>query len=462
MQKSKTKRKPSYRQVEDSKNKWKSKAITYRKEKEYYRKRSKEIIESREKLRCKYKALQKTIKKSGALGGEKAAKHHYSLQIIVLIIALYKYGGMSLRSCRHSLCCMFLCLGLSTKVPSHSSIRNWLCKCGMHRIENSLPVEGGYVVYVDESISFGSEKMLLILGVPLDQIPKERSLCHEDMTILFVGVSQEWKAEHIEEELSKVAINHPVAYVVSDQGNNLRKAYKLLDYMHIEDCTHVLANYLKRIYSEQPEFELFKKMIGQLRRDWNLSKANSKYMPPAMRAKMRFANIFPCVNWAEKMLAQWDNLSEQVQQKLIFLKEHQQFIQSLIQVEVIFKTLCEKLKNKGFTLAQKQEILAQLEQIKPTDQADTFIQNCKEYLNNLTLKSEILKYKHLLCSSDIIESFFGKFKAKVSPNSRSGLTEFVFTLATFGRTFSTQEVKNALESIQCKDLKLVKKRMEKI
>jgi len=218
---------------------------------------------------------------------------------------------------------------------------------------------------------------------------------------------------------------------------------------------------LKKIYGEDEEFELFKKLIGQLRRDWNLSKSNSQYMPPAMRAKMRFANIFPCVKWAKKMLAQWNNLSKEVQQKLFFLKDHQPFIESLIQVEIIFKTLCDKLKNKGFGIAQKQAILEQFAKIKPTKKADTFIENCKEYLDNLTLKSEILKYKYLLCSSDIIESFFGKFKAKVSPNSRSGLTEFVFTISTFGRNFSTQEVKKALESIQCKDLVLEKKRMAK-
>lgn len=461
MKKSQTRRKPSIRQLEDSKNKWKAKAIARGKENICLKKRNKEILQSRSNLKVKYKALQKLLKKSSTLDGEKAAKHHYSLKIIVLIIALYKYGGMSLRSCRHSLCCMFLCLGLSTKVPSHSSIRNWLCKCGMYRIENSTPVKGGYVVYIDESISFGSEKMLLILGVPVEQIPKDRSLSHEDMTILFVGASQEWKGEHIKEELVKVAVKHPIEYVVSDNGNNLRKAYKLLNYTHIEDCTHVLANYLKRIYGEQEEFELFKKLIGQLRRDWNLSKTNSQYMPPAMRAKMRFANIFPCVKWAKKMLVQWDDLSQEVQQKLIFLKEHKAFIQSLIEVEIIFKTLCDKLKNKGFGVAQKQEVLEQFAKVIPTQNASTFMDNCKEYLDNLTLKSEMLNYKHLLCSSDIIESFFGKFKTKVNPNSRSGLTEFVFTIATFGATFSTQEVKQALESIQCKDLILTKKRMGK-
>ena len=83
-----------------------------------------------------------------------------------------------------------------------------------------------------------------------------------------------------------------------------------------------------------------------------------------------------------------------------------------------------------------------------------FIKNCEDYLENLTHKSELLGQDYLLCSSDIIESYFGKFKAKVNPNSRSGLTEFIFTIATFGQSFSQQEAKKALQNIKCKDLKL--------
>lgn len=457
MEQSKTTGKLSEGQTKDNENKWKLKAIARRKEIERLRKRNKELTQSRDTWKDKYKVLKKSSCEKRVLCSEKAASHHYSLSIVVLIIALYKYGGMSLRSCRHSLCCMFLCLGLSIRVPSHSSIRNWLCKCGMYRIGQARSDVERYVIYVDESISFGSEKMLLILGVPSENIPKERCLSHEDMQVLFVGASQEWKAEHIEEQLSKIAVHQDIAYVVSDQGNNLRKAYKLLNYTHIEDCTHVLANALKKIYGKDAEFEMFRKLIGKLRQDWNLSKTKSQYMPPTMRGKMRFANIFPCVNWAKKILTNWEDLSEEVQSRLDFLKTHSDFISTLIQVESIFKMVCAKLKNQGFGSTQKQEILEELASIKSKEKTNIFIQNCKDYLDNLTLKSEILDNKHLLCSSDIIESFFGKFKAKVNPNARSGLTEFIFTVATFGQPFSTQEAKKALETIQCKDLTLVKR-----
>jgi hypothetical protein len=448
-------------QSKDTTKNWKNKAILRRKEIERLNKRNKELIISRNGWKEKYKNQQKDFGVSSVSTsnlekrkGGKAYGHQYNLRLIILVVELYKYGGMSLRSCRHSLSCIFVCLGLDSRIPSHNSIRNWICKCGIHRVNNCTSSREDHMIIVDESITFGSEKMLLILGIPPSKMSKEKSLSHSDMSVLYVGASKEWKGEDIKAEIEKIRKHKKIRYVVSDEGSNLRKAYKLLNLSHIEDCTHIMANYLKRIYGNDADFETFRKLIGKLRRDWNLSKTKSKYMPPTMRGKMRFANIFPCISWAKKTLDGWDDLSEEVQGSLSFLKEKTDFISSLIEVEIIFKLVCKKLKNKGFGKIQKQEILKELSGMEVREKSSVFIKNCKSYLDNLTIKSELLKEDHLLCSSDIIESYFGKFKFKVNPNSRSGLTEFIFTVATFGQSFSEQEAKQAMESIKCKDLKL--------
>lgn len=454
----------SKRRYEDRIKNWKSKAISRRKENEYLKSRHKELIASRDNWKRKYqieKSKHETTLANIA-NSKKAKGHHYSLLIVTFVIELYKYGGMSLRSCRHTIACLHLCLGLQTKIPSHSSIRNWLCKCGLYRLHEVAKQSNDYVIYVDESISFGSEKILLILGVSNSNIPKDRSLCHSDMEILGVEIGKEWKGEQVEKILQKIAITKTIQYVVSDEGNNLRKAYKSLNYTHIEDCTHILANHLKRLYQEDEDFQVFSKLIGKLRQKWNLSKDNSQYMPPSMRGKLRFANIFPCVNWAKKMLQDWPYLPLIVQEQIIFLKEKKEFITGLIQVGKIFKMVCKELKSNGFGVLQKKEILNQLvllqtqvwDKLEP--KAMIFIENIKSYLDNLETKSKDLDEAFLLCSSDIIESYFGKFKTKINPNSRSGLTEFIFTIATFGKTFSVEETQNALESIKCKQLKLEK------
>ncbi len=86
-------------------------------------------------------------------------------------------------------------------------------------------------------------------------------------------------------------------------------------------------------------------------------------MPPGMRGKMRFANIFPCVDWAEKMLADWDALEQDIQDEVRLLKDNATFFRSLSQAAAIFKAVCSKIKNEGFAPVQKQEILAELERL---------------------------------------------------------------------------------------------------
>jgi hypothetical protein len=449
---------PPNGQRKDSTCCWKTKAISRGQENIRLRKSLRDAKLSRDSWKKKYQALQTLPLDSAVLSGKKAARHQYGLAFVALVLELHKYGGMSLRSCRHCMCCLLMTLGLSSRIPSHSSIRNWLCKGGLRRISVGYEATGNYIVYIDESIVFGSEKILLVIGVQEACIPTTRALSHRDMEVLYVGASQEWKGDAIKVILTEIALHKRIKYVVSDEGHNLTRAYNSLNYIHIEDCTHILAKYLKKIYHGDADFEAFRQLIGELRRDWNLSKEKSKFIPPTMRGKMRFANIFPCVEWARKCLGDWQNLHEDVRTRLMFLKDKEVFIGSLVEVSVVFKTVCKILKNDGFGTLQKRTILGILDGLKVDQRANRFIENCKTYLDNLSEKMLALEQSHLLCSSDIIESFFGKFKTKIKANNRSGLTEFIFSIANFSQPFSVEEVKDALENVKLKDIKAKKKK----
>lgn len=162
----------SKRQYENRIKNWKAKAIRRRKENEYLKSRVKELKESRENWKNKYQ-IEKQQHEISLSNTKKAKGHHYSLLIVMLVAELYKYGSMSLRSCRHTIACIHLCFGLKGKVPCHNSIRNWLCKLGLHRLRSVSTQTNDYVIYVDESINFGSEKILLILGVRAESLRLE-------------------------------------------------------------------------------------------------------------------------------------------------------------------------------------------------------------------------------------------------------------------------------------------------
>lgn len=445
-------------QVKNRDKTWKSKAIARGSENRRLKKRIKELEKSRDLWKRKFQSLCLKLGKS-IIGAEKARGHQYSLGLVLLIIELQKYGTMSLRSCRHCVATMFLAMNLTGRVPSHNTIRNWACKSGYYRVKTSGGGNSDHILYVDESIVFGAEKILLILGIATQNIPKDRSVNHSDIEVLYAGVSKEWKSESIWTQIDQIGQAKEISYIVSDEGINLRKAYKMGNYVHIQDCTHVLANHLKHIYQKDSRFEGFRKLIGQLRITLYLSKEKSPFMPPSMRGKLRFANMFPCIDWAKNCLDKWATLSPSIQTSLDFLKEHQDFIEELVTIGKAFKLVCTTLKNTGFGQSQKAEILqilkdlSSLNALNKNDNILVFIKNIEEYLENLTLKSQHLREEHLICSSDIIESFFGKFKQKINPNSKSGLSEFIFTIANFTKPYTEKEVKLALENIQIADLK---------
>jgi hypothetical protein len=450
--KQKTRTRPE-RQSKYSDNNWKDKSKSQSKELRYLRQRNKELTLSRDlwKGKCQLK---------GSIGGDlesldhrKARYHQYELWVILLLLEWYSYGSMSLRSCRHTLLKMVLVLGLSTRIPSHSSLRNWFCKLGHYRLEGGSQGGVPMVVFVDESIVIGGEKVLLILGTPCFNSTPESVLAHEDMSVLYVGFGKEWKSEIIESKLESIAKRNPISYVVSDRGTNLIKCFNSGNYINISDITHVFANDLKRLYEKDEIFVEFTKLIGQVRKAWYLSSEKSQYIPPKMRTKLRFANLFPCVDWAVKILQQWAELDEQITKKLMFLKQHEDFIQTLNQLQKVFKSVCVILKNQGFSIKQKTKVLTLLASIQTGEKTQIFIEKIKLYLEELTHKMLQTGQDNIICSSDIIESFFGKFKEKTNAKGHQKLTEFVFIIANFSNNFNTDEIKKALEFSQVKKFK---------
>lgn len=184
-----------------------------------------------------------------------------------------------------------------------------------------------------------------------------------------------------------------------------------------------------------------------------MSKDKSNYLPPTQRGKVRFANIFSVVNWASKILKNWDNIPVSVREELLFLDASSELISSLISVEKSLAMIGALLKNKTYSLANKKEIEAILDDPSEGVLPALFVSKVKEYLAKLEGKRLALGRDNIACCSDIIESYFGKFKAKFDNNSPKKMTEFIYTIANFGKEITAENVKEALESIKIKDLK---------
>lgn len=437
----------------DKVNKWKAKHRQSQSENSRLRRRIKELKASRDGWRRKYNSVRRDLEDGFRVSDARARGHGYRLFLVELCIRMCQYGGMSLRDCRHSLGCVLLVLGLHLRCPSHVSIRNWVLKHGYYgwmKKTSQADCAGEWALIVDESVTIGAERLLLVLGLDLSKWNFERPPCVENVEVLHLEARSQWKGEAVEAVLKQVGKSHTVVQVLSDRGPNLLKASSLSGYLHISDCGHVLAAILERHLAEHEDFKAFCHLVGELRRHWTTSQW-AKWRPPKLRGKSRFLNVLPLVKWGQKVLDQDKLLPAEVFQKTEWLRHNSTFVESLNDLRNMASNLFGLLKTKGASAESIQKANALLPQSQyPIVQI--VVADMRQYLEKLgSVCSD--QTRPLLCCSDIIETVFGKFKCRTNPNAQPGISDLALIIPHFcGKTSATQ-IKAALENVQTKQVK---------
>lgn len=412
------------------------------------KKKLKDTQESRKNWKEKAKLLSSSTCSGSVFDGDKAKHHSFSVILVTFCTNIQSYGSMSLRSCVQVLLCLQLALGTSKRSPSYSSIRIWVCKVGKYRVDYQDFSQDNWIYWIDESIHIGNEKILLVLGIPEKEVHFNKALCLSELLILHMSVSTQWKGEDISPILEGLKKQFPLSYIVSDEGANLKKSYELSNSLHISDCTHALTKGIEKAYKEKKLFKEFCSWAGSLRQKWYLNKGKQSYLPPNQRNKVRFANLFPLVKWAKKQLDNWQLLSEELKLEFCFLKENEKWVINFWNIQEKLIKISLLLKIQGYNKANDLEIKTILG-TSETEEEIIFSTTVSNYLE--TLSQKIADKENIVCCSDVIESAFGKLKQKLSKSS-AALTCFIFTLASIGGKYQSEEVKNALETVKQKEV----------
>lgn len=446
---------------EDKGSHWKKKSQRQSLEIRRLNSRNKELTASRDKWKkkCQWlKNCQGLVPKSGALGYGSARGHQYALWVVEYCIRMCCYGGTSLRCCREGLRCLVLVLGLELRVPSHTSIRNWQLKLGWLRHHEGPPLSlgGRWAVIADESVAFGTERLLVVLGLDLSVWRFDRSPALSDVRVLYMGSSSEWKSPAVSAALKQATGGLEVVQAVSDGGNNLLRAFELCSFLHVPDCSHAVANILERHLDKDENFKCLGVLAGQLRQCWATSQ-HTAWCPPQKRGKSRFLNVFALFEWAGKILRNADKLPQAVREKTEWLFENAGFVGELCQIARIVKSLFALLKSKGACARSLEKAQQLIKGHQPDRPVGRICQDIQKYLDVLAAKS-LGHDKSLLCCSDIIESLFGRFKYRAKLNQ--GVTDTALTIHLLNGKLDARTLKTALESVQLdqiKNWKIVKK-----
>lgn len=432
---------------------WREKAKSYRLEKERLHRRVKELTHSRDLWKGKYKmkqaelaATNRSDKIARRTRSERAQRHHYPVFVMGLCIWFRQQGNCSFRTCSKIISELLLYLNLEVGSPCASTIQNWEQKMGYYQLHQPYDCSDSWAIIVDESISIGQAKLLLILGVRLSSYRFDRPLSHADVDVLQMAVARSWTGDGIAEQLSLVEQRGcPIAYGISDEGNNISKAFKIKEIPRISDCTHAISKAVEKCYKDQEEFVNFSRAAVKFKQKVVLS-CFAFLMPPTQRSKARFLNLHSLSQWAEKswkiyQQSKKDTEMAPIEQKLQWIEPYQDLIEQLAKVCKTMRKLFAILKTQGLNDNTAQACRKILDK---SHTPEKFTKHIRTYLdNNLT---KFPANKKLIVCSDVIESIFGKFKNRQAHNPYLGITAGCLSIPNFGKKFPQKEVKNAMES----------------
>lgn len=376
--------------------------------------------------------------------------HKYPAQMIALAVFIVINGG-SLRCAAATAQFLARLMGWSlTDRPSPTTVRTWVLRCGLHALQSVRNMRGEIVLIIDESIQIGTEKLLLLLGVPLS---KDHCRCTpltgEDVQILGMEVQHSWTGDLIADFMERtlaVFSNLKVAYIISDRGTSLLAAIRRLGYSWVGDCSHEMMNVVKDLFKKDKALHELCAAIGTLRRRFLLTDWGG-LLPPTLRDKDRFLRLFTVVEWVRRLDTYWEQLPDKVRRPLLFYRRQPALLRRLTQVRDLVDITAKLLKSAGLSTAthrrwqqQVQRYVTQQEVVSHS--ARKFIKRLEAYFAAHAPRYEA--QGRLLCCSDIIESTFGRYKNK---GGMKAISADVLSIALYNQTISLDYVTEALGKV---------------
>lgn len=333
-------------------------------------------------------------------------------------------------------------------------------KLGLSVYENDrTPCRGGkYAVVVDESIFINSEKLLLLLGIPAHH--KGAPVKHEDVTVVGMKVGKVFNGDDIKREIDESAreAGSSPEYIVNDQAHNLTNGVAKSGIAQHIDISHAMGTILKKVYGKQADFIAFTKLLGEVRLQYHLTD-KAFLLPPNMRTIARFMNMSSWVDWGQHMLHAYSILPKEKQEAYSFVPENKELLDELVVAVDAVRHVEEICKTKGFNIATCNEckhfIIRSVIGNANNRRAMLGIRMLDYFKKEEALLVDDVQNDNI--SSDIIESDFGIFKMKKSPNKLYGITPFVLLIPLYPKLVNksvtdTFNFKERLVNVKLKDV----------
>ncbi|NJN28912.1 MAG: hypothetical protein HC819_24580 [Cyclobacteriaceae bacterium] len=176
-------------------------------------------------------------------------------------------------------------------------------------------------------------------------------------------------------------------------------------------------------------------------------------LPPTLRDKDRFLRLFTLVAWFTRMDGYWNQLPNQLREKIAFYRRNRWLILRLQQVHDLVRITGRLLRRSGLSdqshACWKEQVAHYFtSQRVVTRQAKQFVAGIEKYFMAHQLQY-MGSVTGLLCCTEVLESTFGKYKNK---GGMRAISSDVLAIALYQQKISVLSVRQAMEAVSMEEL----------
>lgn len=316
-----------------------------------------------------------------------------------------------------------------------------------------LPQAVPWLWIIDHTIQLGAKKLFVIVGCPLPDVPfGQRCLSLADLHLVALVPMEQSNQYRVAAELEKATQRTAAPrLIVSDQGGDLVKGIELFQQrqantLAVGDIAHHAANVLENRWERDPRWGELLRQLGATNQQIRQT-TDAFLLSPTLRNKARFMNVGPLLRFACRVLALLKRAipNARAQQRYGWLLNYEEdLVGWLEQYDVVEKTI-KRVRLHGLNAGT----LAELEKEWGAESERTGTKMTRGHMRAYVAKNvrQAQQGETLVGSSEVLESAFGKLKAKAGESGKGELTGMAMALGAILGKHEAEEVRQALDAV---------------
>jgi hypothetical protein len=343
-------------------------------------------------------------------------------------VTLVRRAGLSLRGTAAALAVFADVAGNSSPnaTPCATTVRSWVLRIGYAQLTRTLPHDGRWVWLVDHTLQIGDIKLLVIVGVLLDDVPFGiRPLQLADLHLVAMVPMARSDGPRVAQELENAVVRTGVPrQIVADLQNGIARFQALHPQTaSVPDVAHHAANQLKFFWEKDPRWQAFTRTMNETSSAIRQSRW-AHLLAPKLRNKARFMSVGKFVQFGRILLRrlQAAEPDSDLVRHYGWVSQYAEDLSAWDEQQEVVHILLRQVRQEGLSARTEALVVAEWRHVGVSSHPTTvaLCHRLRAYLS--CCGRGVASGERLVGSTEVLESAFGVQKRLSGDQSQSGLT----------------------------------------